>query len=100
MVREMRAAGMAFGAHTVDHPVLARCSVERQRGEISGSVARLRDELGQPPALFSYPIGAPGTFDARTRACLREAGITHAFSLSGATSTRGPSIPWTSRGST
>ena len=83
MVREMRAAGMAFGAHTVDHPVLARCSVERQRREIAGSVARLHDELGQPPTLFSYPIGAPGTFDARTRACLREAGITHAFSLSG-----------------
>ena len=83
MVREMRAAGMAFGAHTVDHPVLARCSAERQRREIAGSVARLHDELGQPPTLFSYPIGAPGTFDARTRACLREAGITHAFSLSG-----------------
>ena len=83
MVREMRAAGMTFGAHTVDHPVLARCSVERQRREIAGSVTRLHDELGQPPTLFSYPIGAPGTFDARTRACLREAGITHAFSLSG-----------------
>ena len=93
MVREMRAAGMAFGAHTVDHPVLARCSVERQRREIAGSVARLRDELGQPPTLFSYPIGAPGTFDARTRACLREAGITHAFSLYGGYQRPGPLDP-------
>ena len=83
MVREMRAAGMAFGAHTVDHPVLARHSVERQRREIAASVARLHEELGEKPTLFSYPIGAPGTFDARTRACLRDAGITHAFSLSG-----------------
>ncbi len=83
MVREMRRGGMAFGAHTVNHPVLARCSVARQRREIAGSVARIRDELGEAPTLLSYPIGSRSSFDERTRACAREAGITHAFSFYG-----------------
>jgi PST family polysaccharide transporter len=83
MVREMRRGGMAFGAHTVDHPVLARCSVARQRHEIAGSVARIRDELGERPTLLSYPIGSRSSFDERTRSCAREAGITHAFSFYG-----------------
>jgi O-antigen/teichoic acid export membrane protein/peptidoglycan/xylan/chitin deacetylase (PgdA/CDA1 family) len=83
MVREMRRAGMAFGAHTVDHPVLARCSAERQQQEIAGSVARVRDELGEPCTLFSYPIGARDTFDERTRICVGDAGVAHAFSFYG-----------------
>jgi O-antigen/teichoic acid export membrane protein/peptidoglycan/xylan/chitin deacetylase (PgdA/CDA1 family) len=83
MVREMRRGGMAFGAHTVDHPVLARCSTDRQQREIAGSVARVRDELGEPATLFSYPIGARDTFDERTRVSVRNAGITHAFSFYG-----------------
>jgi O-antigen/teichoic acid export membrane protein/peptidoglycan/xylan/chitin deacetylase (PgdA/CDA1 family) len=83
MVREMRRGGMAFGAHTVNHPVLARCSVARQRREIADSAARIRDELGEATTLLSYPIGSRISFDERTRACAREAGITHAFSLYG-----------------
>jgi peptidoglycan/xylan/chitin deacetylase (PgdA/CDA1 family) len=83
MVREMRGGGMAFGAHTVDHPVLARCSVARQRHEIAESVARIRDELRETPTLLSYPIGSRSSFNERTRTCAGEAGITYAFSFSG-----------------
>jgi O-antigen/teichoic acid export membrane protein/peptidoglycan/xylan/chitin deacetylase (PgdA/CDA1 family) len=83
MARELRAGGMTLGAHTVDHPVLARCSAERQAREIGGSVARLREQLGEPVSLLAYPVGARGTFDDVSRACAREAGITHAFSFYG-----------------
>jgi lipopolysaccharide exporter len=89
MVREMDRGGMAFGAHTVDHPVLSRCSTERQQQEIDGSVARLRHELGEPPTLFAYPVGGRAAFDDRTRAYLRDAGITHAFSFYGGYVSRG-----------
>ena len=82
-VREMRRGGMAFGAHTVDHPVLARCSADRQRREIAGSVSRLSEELDEPTTLFAYPIGARDTFDEASRVALREAGVTHAFSMYG-----------------
>ena len=82
MVREMRRGGMAFGAHTVNHPVLARCSVAPAPRD-RGLAARIRDELGEATTLLSYPIGSRTSFDERTRACAREAGITHAFSLYG-----------------
>ena len=83
MVREMRAGGMAFGGHTVNHPLLARCTAEVQAREIGGSLARLREQLGEPASLFAYPVGGRDMFDDTTRACLRDAGITHAFSFYG-----------------
>jgi lipopolysaccharide exporter len=89
MVREMQRGGMTFGAHTVDHPVLSRCSTERQQQEIDDSVARLRHELGRQPTMFSYPVGGRAAFDDRTRAYLRDAGITHAFSFYGGYVSRG-----------
>jgi lipopolysaccharide exporter len=89
MVREMQRGGMTFGAHTVDHPVLSRCSTERQQQEIDDSVARLRHELGRAPTMFSYPVGGRAAFDDRTRAYLRDAGITHAFSFYGGYVSRG-----------
>jgi lipopolysaccharide exporter len=83
MAREMRDGGMTFGAHTVHHPLLARCSAALQAVEVGTSVSRLREQLGDPVNLFAYPVGSRSSFDDTTRACLREAGITHAFSLYG-----------------
>jgi peptidoglycan/xylan/chitin deacetylase (PgdA/CDA1 family) len=83
MLREMRAAGMVVGGHTITHPVLARTSPERQREEILGCARRLAAELGEPMRYFSYPVGNPQTFDAVTRNCLREAEVSYAFSYYG-----------------
>jgi len=83
MLREMRAAGMTVAGHTVTHPVLARTSITRQREEILGCGARLAEEMGEPMKYFSYPIGKPGSFDAVTQDCLREAGVRYAFSYYG-----------------
>jgi peptidoglycan/xylan/chitin deacetylase (PgdA/CDA1 family) len=83
MLREMRAAGMTVGGHTVDHPVLARTSRERQRQEIGGCAARLAREMGEPMRYFSYPVGGPNSFDAVTHECLRDMGVEYAFSYYG-----------------
>jgi peptidoglycan/xylan/chitin deacetylase (PgdA/CDA1 family) len=83
MIRELRAAGMAVGGHTVSHPVLARLSRDGQREEIAGCGRRLAEELGEPMRYFSYPVGGPAAFDDDTRACLREAGVRFAFSYYG-----------------
>lgn len=83
MLREMRTAGMTVAGHTVDHPVLARTSHERQREEILGCARRLAMEMGEPMRYFSYPVGGPNTFDAVTHECLREAGVQYAFSYYG-----------------
>lgn len=83
MARELLAAGMSIGGHSVSHPVLARLPQGQQRREILECRDRLAQELGIPMELFSYPVGLPGTFDERTIACLREAGVRLAFSYYG-----------------
>jgi peptidoglycan/xylan/chitin deacetylase (PgdA/CDA1 family) len=83
MAREMRASGMAFGGHTVDHPVLARLPAELQEREIRGCADRLADELGIAMQAFSYPVGSPDAFDETTTALVREAGCDLAFASAG-----------------
>jgi peptidoglycan/xylan/chitin deacetylase (PgdA/CDA1 family) len=79
MVREMRAGGMNFGAHTVNHPVLSRLSIDRQRWEIVESRRRIEHELGEKVNTFSYPVGGQETCTEETRQCLRDEGFQWAF---------------------
>ena len=72
--REMRDAGMSFGGHTVNHPILASLPTEGQEEEIRGCSARLAAELGTTMRAFSYPVGSPDAFDATTTALVRAAG--------------------------
>ncbi len=81
--RELRAGGMTIGGHTVTHPLLARVPEERQREEIDGCAARLRERLQEPMRWFSHPVGSPDAFTARTRALLDERGVELAFSFYG-----------------
>ena len=83
MARELRAAGMSIGGHTVTHPVLAGMSRQRQHEEIVGCAQRLREELGEPMRWFAYPVGACDTFTTTTGELLRECGVQLAFSYRG-----------------
>lgn len=83
MVRELRDAGMEVGGHTVDHPILARLGADEQRAQVAGCAARIEDELGQPMRMFAYPVGQRDSFDAASRAALREAGVELAFAFHG-----------------
>jgi peptidoglycan/xylan/chitin deacetylase (PgdA/CDA1 family) len=83
MARAMRDAGMSFGGHTVNHPVLARISPERQRDEIRGCARRIADELGTVMRAFSYPVGSADAFDATAMRLVREAGCDVSFALVG-----------------
>ena len=82
-LREMRAARMTIGGHTVTHPVLTQTSSERRRQEILGCGRRLAEKLGGPMRYFSYPIVDARAIDAVTRNCLHEAGVQYAFSYYG-----------------
>jgi peptidoglycan/xylan/chitin deacetylase (PgdA/CDA1 family) len=59
-VRTLRRSGMGIGAHTVNHPILARLPVTAARQEAVQSKARLEEELQEPVRLFAYPNGKPG----------------------------------------
>ena len=51
--------GMAIGAHTVTHPILARLDPTNARHEIGASREHLEGLLGERVSLFAYPNGVP-----------------------------------------
>lgn len=83
MLREMHAGGMTIGGHTVRHQILSRMSHGEQQNEIAGCARRIEEEIGTRMRTFSYPVGHRDSFDARTRACLRDAGVETAFTYYG-----------------
>lgn len=58
-VREMHRAGMQIGAHTVNHPILARTDPQTAEHEIRSGRLILENLLGEPVTLFAYPNGKP-----------------------------------------
>ena len=72
-VRELDAAGMTIGAHTLTHPLLSRLSPEQLRKEIVGSKKILEEHLGKPVTHFASPFGY--TNDSLV-ALLKETGFT------------------------
>jgi peptidoglycan/xylan/chitin deacetylase (PgdA/CDA1 family) len=56
-LQDLHAAGMQIGAHTVTHPILARCDLSTARREIADSKNDLEARIGQRVALFAYPNG-------------------------------------------
>jgi peptidoglycan/xylan/chitin deacetylase (PgdA/CDA1 family) len=76
-VREMRAQGIQFGSHTVNHPVLYESSWEQIKEQLSGSRKKLEQELGETITSFAYPYAFPQQdqrFADAFRQLLREAG--------------------------
>jgi len=72
-IREMRASGLiAIGSHTVTHPILSKCTNERQRTEIALSHERITIELGEECKLFAYPNGQPTDYNQYTVQLLKE----------------------------
>ncbi len=75
-LRQMHAAGMLIGAHTVSHPILASLTDDEARQEIAGSRQQLQDILGQRVGHFAYPNGKPGKdYNDRSVAIVRELGF-------------------------
>jgi peptidoglycan/xylan/chitin deacetylase (PgdA/CDA1 family) len=54
-LREMQAAGMEIGAHTMTHPFLTKLNPAAAWLEIYLSGMRISQELGSFPATFAYP---------------------------------------------
>jgi len=88
-VREMLASNhVTFGCHGASHRRLRGLPPSVLRDEIVGAKAHLEDLLGRAVMLFAYPYGAPDSFDSATRATVRAAGFSAAF-----TSMFGPNGP-------
>lgn len=83
MAREMAAAGMEIGGHTVTHPLLGRLDAAAQQAEIAGGQHRIAEELGRPATAFAYPVGSADAFDETTKSAVADAGFRLAFSFHG-----------------
>jgi peptidoglycan/xylan/chitin deacetylase (PgdA/CDA1 family) len=80
--REMQASGLVeFGGHTHTHPILSRCTLEKQRWEIVTCRDRLKQELGRVPRLFGFPNGRLADYTKDTLTELEAAGFNHAFTM-------------------
>ena len=69
-----------LGAHTVNHPILARLARREQRAEVADSVRLLSEIAGDPVTRFSYPFGGPDDFTQTSSDVVRDAGLVLACS--------------------
>ena len=80
---ELRAAetrGIRFGAHTMTHPILSRCTEAEANYEIGASIEQVRAELSNPSSVFCYPNGRGVDFGNRETAMVALAGQQGALS--------------------
>lgn len=56
-LRELEAAGVAIGSHSLTHPCLDMCSTDEAVAELTESRQRLEDLLGHPVRSLAYPNG-------------------------------------------
>jgi peptidoglycan/xylan/chitin deacetylase (PgdA/CDA1 family) len=87
-VRELKAAGIEIGSHTLSHPILSKLSPAAQEAEIRRASERIAEETGSPPALFAVPNGSRRDFDEHTVRILRDMGF-----AASCTTIRGPNAP-------
>ncbi|MEP6610062.1 MAG: polysaccharide deacetylase family protein [Burkholderiaceae bacterium] len=72
--------GFGIGAHTVNHPILARLEIDVARAEIRQGRERLEAIVGSPVRLFAYPNGRPTEdYTPATTELVKELGFTAAL---------------------
>ncbi len=74
-IKEMAGRGVAFGAHTVTHPILSREAPERVRREVTESKAAIEDITGSKVFSFAYPNGRPEDYNEAVINEVKRAGI-------------------------
>jgi len=82
-IAELRALaddGIEIGAHTAEHPILARAGRVEQRAQIASCKTALESWTGRPARAFAYPNGRPGEdYTAETVGLVAEAGFDFGF---------------------
>lgn len=94
-IKELFAAGMQIGAHTVSHPILASTSIPEARLEIMNSKIFLETLLRTNINLFAYPNGKPGKdYFPEHADVVRELGFNAAVSTASGCATYEESDPY------
>ncbi len=74
--RELRAAGMTVGSHTLTHAIVTRLTPSEMEREIGEARAACEAHLRARCDTFAYPNGRPGDFSKASNEILRRLGIT------------------------
>ena len=82
-VKEMSDSGITFGAHTLNHPMLTRISLEDARKEIADSKRVLEEKIQKPVKYFAYPYGTEADFNEDIRNIVRDSGYACALTFIG-----------------
>lgn len=82
-LRQLAAAGMTIGAHTLSHPILARTSDDLAWHEISENKIALENTLGQAVWALGYPFGTASSVTPRDLQFAERAGFQCAFMNTG-----------------
>lgn len=77
-IREMQAAGMSFGSHTVTHRSLGNLSAAENEQEVTRSKEDLTKVLGKPVDFIAYPCGS---YSADTLKVVKAANYVGGFSI-------------------
>lgn len=86
-LRELRAAKVEVGSHTVNHPRLSRLGASEVRREIVDSKDALEQSLGAAVDFFAYPYG---DYNPAVRDAVAEAGYQAALTCSRGTANTAP----------
>ncbi len=74
-IKEMQAAGICFGGHTMTHPKLSAAESNAAMEEISGCKKVIEENIGTPINWFAYPYG---DLKEETPVLVKDAGYSHA----------------------
>jgi peptidoglycan/xylan/chitin deacetylase (PgdA/CDA1 family) len=77
-VRELAAAGMEIGSHTITHLRMAGAGADQLKVEVSESRTRLGELIGAPIRGFAYPYGS---MDKAAQQAVRDAGYDYACAV-------------------
>jgi peptidoglycan/xylan/chitin deacetylase (PgdA/CDA1 family) len=78
-LRQLAAAGMSIGAHSMSHPMLSQMPRELAFEEISKSRLQLESALGQKIWAFAYPFGGAQSVTPEVIAMTQKAGYSASF---------------------
>lgn len=77
-VRQMYAAGIEFGSHTVTHPILSNVSEAQLLDEVSLSKKIIEENIGEAILSFAYPAGRKSRFTDGARRIVAQCGFQYA----------------------
>ena len=70
----VREPDVSIGAHSLSHPILAKCDAMTARREIADCKTLLQRRLGRPVRHLAYPFGDPSAIGVRECRLARQAG--------------------------